>query len=330
MRRCDVDRHHGKAWAFARIAPLAVWLTACALPQSDGPATAPAPLQPPATSPLPQRNPVSAEVSPLRAEYARIEQRRVAAGLLRTDGGGPDTPFNAAMLTENFIKIALFDEYVISGDRVISRATPSTLRRWEAPVRMNLSFGASVPQDVQTRDRAQVSAFAQRLGRLTGHPVTLLPAGREAGANFHVLTLNEDERLTIGPVLRRLLPGIPDTSIGLITGMPRGTFCMVLAFSRGGSDIYTDAVAIVRAEHPDLTRTACYHEELAQGMGLPNDSPQARPSIFNDGKEFGRLTTHDELLLKILYSPRLTPGMREAEARPIVRALANELMGGES
>lgn len=266
----------------------------------------------------------------MRAEYTRIEQRRVAAGLLRTDGGGPDTPFNAAMLTENFIKIALFDEYVISGDRVIERATPSTLRRWETPVRMNLSFGASVAPEVQTADRAQIAALAQRLGRLTGHPVSLLPAGRAAAANFHILTLNEDERLAIGPDLRRLLPGIPTSSIGLITGMPRDTFCMVLAFSRGGSDVYTDAVAIVRAEHPDRTRTACYHEELAQGLGLPNDSPQARPSIFNDGKEFGRLTTHDELLLQILYSPRLTPGMREAEARPIVRQLARELIGGES
>ncbi|WP_092886286.1 DUF2927 domain-containing protein [Roseicitreum antarcticum] len=319
-----------KRGAFARLLATLAFLSACGLPLADGPDTDPRPTPPPTTSPLPQPNPGAAAQSPLRAEYARIEARRVAAGLLRTDGGGPDTPFTAAILTENFIKIALFDEYVFTGNRVIARPTPSTLRRWQTPVRMNLAFGASVPTEDQSADRAQVAAYAARLSDLTGHSVSLLPEGRAETANFHVLTLSETERLAIGPELRRLLPGIPDTSVGLITGMPRDTFCMVLAFSRGSADVYTDAVAVIRAEHPDLTRVACYHEELAQGMGLPNDSPQARPSIFNDGKEFGRLTTHDEMLLQILYSARLTPGMREPEARPIVGQLARELIGGES
>ncbi|MEZ5685909.1 MAG: DUF2927 domain-containing protein, partial [Paracoccaceae bacterium] len=45
---------------------------------------------------------------------------------------------------------------------------------------------------------------------------------------------------------------------------------------------------------------------------------------------FALLTRHDELLLRMLYDPRLTPGMTEAEARPIVQTIAAELMGGES
>ena len=44
-------------------------------------------------------------------------------------------------------------------------------------------------------------------------------------------------------------------------------------------------------------------------MGLANDSPDARPSVFNDDEEFAFLTRHDELLLKMLYDPRLRPGM---------------------
>jgi hypothetical protein len=43
---------------------------------------------------------------------------------------------------------------------------------------------------------------------------------------------------------------------------------------------------VIRAEHPDLLRLSCLHEEIAQGLGLPNDSPRARPSIFNDDEEF--------------------------------------------
>ena len=76
-------------------------------------------------------------------------------------------------------------------------------------------------------------------------------------------------------------------------------------------------------------RHACIHEEVAQGLGLPNDSPYARPSIFNDDDEFALLTSHDEALLRMLYDPRLKNGMTVDEARPIVRILAREEMGAE-
>jgi hypothetical protein len=104
----------------------------------------------------------------------------------------------------------------------------------------------------------------------------------------------------------------------------------VLAQSRGRSGIYTRAFAVVRAEHPDLLRLSCLHEEIAQGLGLPNDSPRARPSIFNDDEEFALLTGMDEDMLRILYNPALRPGMSEDEARPIIRDLATQLVGGES
>jgi hypothetical protein len=69
---------------------------------------------------------------------------------------------------------------------------------------------------------------------------------------------------------------------------------------------------------------------VAQGLGLPNDSPTARPSIFNDDEEFALLTTHDEMLLSMLYNPRLSPGMTPDEARPILQELADGLVGGPS
>ena len=83
----------------------------------------------------------------------------------------------------------------------------------------------------------------------------------------------------------------------------------------------------MRAEQPELMRRSCVHEEMAQGMGLANDSPRARPSIFNDDDEFALLTTHDELLLGLLYDPALRPGMGIDEARPILRRLTARAMG---
>jgi hypothetical protein len=115
-----------------------------------------------------------------------------------------------------------------------------------------------------------------------------------------------------------------------ITQMPRSTYCAVLAQSRGQSGVYSRAFAVVRAEHPDLLRLSCLHEEIAQGLGLPNDSPRARPSIFNDDEEFALLTGMDEDMLRLLYNPALRPGMTEEEARPILRELTAQLVGGDS
>ena len=149
-------------------------------------------------------------------------------------------------------------------------------------------------------------------------------------ANFNVLILNEGERRNSGPLLRELVPGIGQTAVQTIERMPRETFCLVFAFSRGQSSAYTRAMAVIRAEHPDLLRLSCFHEEIAQGLGLANDSPAARPSVFNDDEEFGLLTRQDELMLRMLYDRRLTTGMDAETARPIVNQIAAELMGGDS
>ncbi len=77
-----------------------------------------------------------------------------------------------------------------------------------------------------------------------------------------------------------------------------------------------------------LNREACYHEEIIQALGLHNDHPLVRPSIFNDDDEFALLTEHDERLLQMLFDPRLAPGMPAEEAMPIARQIAGEIMDG--
>ncbi len=270
----------------------------------------------------PTVTPPSAESEALAIYYRRLQNDLLAQGLLRGDGGGPDTPFTDTVLARNFVRIALFDEYVNDGDVLRPQATLSRLRRWEQPIRMLLEFGNSIPTDQRTQDQASVSAYAARLARLTGQSITQT----DQNPNFHVLILNEDDRRGYASRLREIVPGISTGSLNAILSLPRDQLCIVVAFSEGGSASYSKAIAVIRGEHPQLLRTSCVHEELAQGLGLANDSPQARPSIFNDDEEFGLLTTHDELLLRILYDPRLRTGMAPAEAAPIARQIAKEIM----
>lgn len=286
------------------------------------------------STPLPKARPdaaapnaPSARSEEFRRYYARVESRLLAQGLMRTDGGGIDTPFSKRQLVENFVRIAAFDEYTVRGGRFVAQQTPSALRRWDKPVRMALHFGASVPEERRREDSGIVGAYARRLAGLTGTDIRLA----QTRANFHILVMTTDELGAVGPRLRTLVPGIDATTLSEITNLPRYTFCAVYAFSRPGADhVYATAVAVIRDEHTALMRKSCLHEELAQGLGLANDSPDARPSIFNDDEEFSLLTRHDELLLKLLYDPRMKPGMDPDTARRVAEVIASELLGGES
>lgn len=277
--------------------------------------TAPAPATPP-----------SAQSEALRAYYARVQTGLLSQGLLRTDGGKRDAPFTDRILAQNFIRIAAFDEYASTANGPIQSETASTIRRWNGPVRIGLRFGASVTPAMRAADTARVSALVAQLARATRHPIRL----DNANPNFIVNIVNEDERQQIGPAASAALPGLTGPDLAGITNMPRSTYCLVYAQSATTSSTYTRAFAVIRAEHPDLLRLSCLHEEIAQGLGLANDSPQARPSIFNDNEEFALLTPQDELMLRILYDPRLTPGMTADQARPIVQTLATQFTGGES
>lgn len=296
-------------------------LAACV---ETAPDTDPVPSTPPEPRPeLPQEAPPpSAESEALATYYRRLQENLQTQGLLRTDGGGPDTPFTDTVLARNFVRIALFDEYVADGDTLRSQPTLSRLRRWNQPVRFGVEFGLSVPDEQRTRDLETVTNYANRLARASGHSISI----DQANPNFHVLFLSEDDRPGFDDRLRELVPGIAPSSLNAMLNLPRDQLCIVVAFSEGNRSDYSKAIAIIRAEHPSLLRVSCVHEELAQGLGLANDSPQARPSIFNDDEEFGLLTTHDELLLRMLYDERLMAGMEASEAAPIARTIAKDLL----
>ncbi|WP_375255024.1 DUF2927 domain-containing protein [Yoonia sp.] len=294
---------------------------------------APPVLPPPPAPLLPEQPADAAPVEPsqaskdLAAYYGRLQDQLLAQGLLRGDGGGPDTPFTDTQLARNFVRIALFNEYRDDSDLRRPQATVSKLRRWSGPIRMSIRFGDTVPLNQRRMDEATVSAYAARLSRISGVPIRLT----DRNPNFHVLFLGEDDRRNFGDELRALIPNIPDATLRSFVNLPREQLCVVIGTFAPGQSNYTKAVALIRAEHPSLMRSACIQEELAQGMGLANDSPGARPSIFNDDEEFALLTRQDELLLRMLYDPRLQTGMDPAVAAPIARQIAREYLAqGES
>lgn len=322
MPRTETGGAQRNRTGLAAALPFLFLLAACTEPAPPGLPPKAAPRAAAARADIPDPSARSLAES---ARLLRMQDHLITQGLLRTDGGGTDTPFTDRQLAENFANIAFFDEFTASGGNLVARQVPAPLRRWEVPVRVRLIFGASVPQGQRDRDRATIADYLDRLARVTGHPIRLAESG-----NFTVMILNIDERETAEPMLRAAVPQIAPGAIRAVTRMPQETDCQMFAFTRGSGAAYTDAIAVIRGEQPELARLACLHEEIAQGLGLPNDSPAARPSIFNDDEEFATLTRQDELMLRMLYDPRLHPGMTLAEARPIIDTMAAELLGPQT
>ena len=302
-------------------------LTACTEPVTAPPPVAP---EPPKAAPAPPKPAVVAPKEPsaksraLASYYTSVEASLVGQGLLRTDGGGPDTPVTDTNLVRNFEAIAIREEYERGAGLRPSSSATGRIKKWSKPVRVSVEFGATVSKDQQSRDTGTVSRYVQRLARVTDHPISI----SDRSANFHVLVMGEDDRGQMLDRVRQLVPDIDTGSFSVLRDLPRSIHCLVIAFSdQPGGYAYGQAIALIRAEHPPLLMKSCIHEEIAQGLGLANDSPRARPSIFNDDDEFALLTTHDEHLLKILYDPSLTPGMSPADAMPIVRRIAPRLTG---
>ncbi|MCU0909472.1 MAG: DUF2927 domain-containing protein [Rhodobacteraceae bacterium] len=246
----------------------------------------------------------------LQDHFTTLEARLLARGHLRDQ---PPARGYATVqdLLRDFDRIALGREY----------GTRGGLMRWEVPVAVDIAFGASVPEARRAGVRAHVADYVRRLSARSGHPVRL----GSAAPNFTVFVVSEGERHGLGPHIAARAPGMADRTRGMLVNMGADTLCMVAAVPHADRrQGYAAAVAVIRAELPDRLTAACIEEEIAQGLGLPNDGHEGTPSLFNDGKTWARLTACDEQLLALLYDRRLRSGMSRSEAL----AAAEAIVGG--
>lgn len=237
-------------------------------------------------------------------------------GYLRTETAPADAPFDNADLERNFMRIALNREYRRDGAVLVQAETPSPISRWTGPVRYRIAGGGATAED-----HAEYAAFAQRLGELTGLALEEV----EESPNLSILILSPEERTSFVEALEaggaaERMPLIIDWANDV-----RYPCVGQVGYRNSETGRITGAMIVIKSELEGVFRRSCIHEELAQAMGLMNDDDQVRPSIFNDDQEFAYLTEHDEYLLRILYDPRLRPGMTADEVRPVLARIIAEI-----
>ncbi len=196
----------------------------------------------------------------------------------------------------------MFQDVVLKHEYEGSALRP--LLRWEVPVHLSVSFGASVSGMDRATDLKSIRVVTKTIASATKHGISV--AGTQG--NFHVYVVSEAELAALGPTLQTTV-GLSESSALSLTRMPRNTNCIVVALpERDKTKGYHSAVAIIRSDLPATRRESCFYEEIAQGMGLPNDCRE-RFTVFNDDDEFAHYTAMDLAMMGAVYDRRLTSGM---------------------
>lgn len=239
----------------------------------------------------------------------------LAAATLAPGAAGAQSASNQTIL-EHFNIIAFGNEY--TGRRY------DHVRKWRVPIT------ARIDGDPPAYFEDFVSQHLADLAKITGHPMSLAYSARmrrekrvakgltPKSFNMFLLFYPMDE---MAAVVRKQLGSRMNHELKLLAA-GKAT-CMARFFTRD-NEIRT-AVILFPATHPKEYLRACVVEELTQVLGLPNDSDAVKPSIFNDQSGYFELTGHDRRMLKMLYDPRITPGMPRKEALRRGRLILDEL-----
>ena len=258
----------------------------------------------------------------LRKYYSRLEKRKTSLGLLRQDGGGADTPFDVDDIVEAFDQLAFYNEYDIDKNKLLPNSNAVSLAKWKSNTNISVRFGGSVDKKQKDKDLQEINGLISSLSKIRNQKINI----SQKNANMYVVVANQKEIKDLIAEIGLQRPEFDPKRIPIITQLPKDIHCMAMtSMSSEPNSAISSALVIIRDELPDIMRRACIHEEIAQSLGLTNDSHFARPSIFNDDDEFATLTKFDEILLQILYDNRLQPGISEKEAAQLVKQIATEI-----
>jgi hypothetical protein len=212
---------------------------------------------------------------------------------------------SADRMAETFDKIVFHAEF---GQSIEPRVS-----KWVETLNVYLDIRAGDP----TLYQRLVEAHIEELGDLTGLEILLVPSPDDANV---FMVFDRDEEL-----LRSAADYQP--TIGQHAEQIAKTLCFGIYSVNSGFEIKRAVIGIPTDRAASLGKLpACVVEEMTQVMGLPNDSDDISPSIFNDSSEDNELTDLDRWLVRLLYDPAMKPGMDRQTALAQIRSLADDPM----
>lgn len=211
---------------------------------------------------------------------------------------------NDAYIQDSFIKIALEREY--------KETKFPKLIRWTQPIKL---FFESDSGDASLQ-KELLSVHAQHLSHITGVPIDFTNDPKRA--NIFVIFTDYDN---VENKVRQYIGDPEKIRTALNEAICLGNF------RRNGRYEITKGSIIIPVDY--ARRKArfldCIVEEITQLMGLPNDSNDVFPSVFNDVSVDTYLSPLDYILLKALHSSHLKPGMNVEQTKAAFNNVLKEL-----
>lgn len=213
------------------------------------------------------------------------------------------TSFTDAEIADGFFKVAFGAEYRLAGpsDRI---------RKFTAPVRV------AIDGDKNPRRRATLEKVVATIGARIAHLDIAIAAGSET-ANLTVTLARDRELASViekrfsrqhaRAIRRRLDPQ-----------------CLS-GFRRNENFAIERAEVILAVDTDDFTFRDCAYEEMLQALGPINDTDTVPWTMFNDAVRTGTFGVYDQLLLNILYDPRIQPGMSASEVKALLPKVLPEV-----
>jgi hypothetical protein len=208
--------------------------------------------------------------------------------------------------------VQYFDEIVFRSEYASAR--PSfILRKWPGPVIKFKIGGLKKPAE---KYRKVIARHSKALSRY-GAPKFVEIGGKTPGEDIIFMFARTNSMKKAGRLLEK------DETV--LRDMAKGS-CYFLSYHMPDGKL-VKAMIVVNAEFPDVVIRHCLLEEMAQTLGLPNDSRYVSPSLFNDHEQRQDLSQIDKVLVRTLYDKRMKAGMPREAALKMAHRVISRLMG---
>lgn len=205
-------------------------------------------------------------------------------------------------LTDGFMRTVFGSENIF-----VARSARNRVSKFSGPVRVR------VVDLARARNNREVKRFISDLNRKVPR-LSISTTRSKARANYEVILVR---RADYKPVIRQYLPKVR-------TGFLERAACSGIAFLRPDGSISNAMAFVVVDEGRHLFRH-CMVEEILQGLGPSNDSAKLAHSIFNDRNGGEAFLPFDQLLINMLYDPRIKPGMSRRDVRAVLPAVIRDI-----
>ena len=216
----------------------------------------------------------------------------------------------AARLTVD--KYVEFFDIIAFGSEIQSARALQMVRKWPGKL---VKYKIAGSAKAAAFYRPTIERHAKALKTFTGLTLKEIP-GKAPGEDLIFVFAKRDTMITAGRLLEK--------NERVLRQMARGN-CYFLSYTMPDGRIVKGLIAI-NSELERLKIEHCLLEEMAQSMGLRNDSPLVSPSIFNDSEKHMSLTLIDKVLLRTLYDKRMISGMPRRPALVTAKKIVRSLM----